>query len=303
MLIHRDLVFPSCITYGSVLSPKYSTTKLVVGGGKEYRFSQSEYPLHAYDVKIERMDPADHKDIVSLFHVVSGELDSFMFMDPSDHTSNNVGSVINGEDVSPTDQLVGLVTGTSDEYPIYKRYVVEGKEKRRRIYFPLADTLRVAIDGHEVTNFEYADASFTLNFLQSIATKTVAVTVSGSTLTSGSGDLPEYSVNDLIHITGFGDDSYDKELGENPYRVVSSTPNTMVIENYDSTPLALPAGSETLILEQAPPPAGAAITCGFYFYTLVRFDDESLDIEPVAGLRDTIISNLNSIRLIEVSPL
>lgn len=304
MSVNKELIFPECIVYGSTFASKYDTNKLQVGGGKEYRVSEQDYPRHVYSVDFENAPAAEHLSILTLWHAASGELDGFLFLDPYDHTSNNRSAALSSTDTSYLDQFVAVAAGEAYAYPLYKTYKVNAQEKQRRVYYPIEGTLKVAVDGYEVTNFVYSYSNFTLSFLQSIAEVTLRANIDGDTLVSSFFDeVPAYAVNDLVYVSGFTDSTDDRTDGEHPYRVLSRDDTTLQLEYYDGTQVNITDTGLTLSIRQAPIPTGSVITCGFYFRTPVRFDDNELSVSSVAGLRETSISDLRSVSLVEVCPL
>lgn len=60
-------------------------------------------------------------------------------------------------------------------------------------------------------------------------------------------------------------------------------------------------GKQAVIIEEAGfDPATARLTAGFEYYVPVRFDTGELGIEPTAGLNESLLSDINDLKLIEI---
>jgi uncharacterized protein (TIGR02217 family) len=305
-MIYYDVIFPLCLTYGSTGVPKYLTDKSEVLSGNEQRETRYKYPRHEFSIAMENLPADEAADVLNIWHICSGDFAGFLFLDPQDHTSSNSGTQISGTDITNTDQIVASAVGSVTEYPLYKYYThgSSGRQKQRRIGFPKADTLLVAVDGYAILSWEYDFDRRVLRFTKPQPSVSLDVTLVDQTLTS---DLPlgfaELSTGDLIYLTGFAA-SVANTSTSLPHRVVAKlADDTIVLQRYNGTDI--PSGSDeagvTVTLESATPPTNSAITAGFYFYVPVRFDEgDSANSEIIAGLRETAITTFGDIKLREV---
>ena len=168
LTVYTDVIFPECVSYGSEFSPTYNTQKTEVLSGFEQRNSRRRYPKFKYSINIENFDAAELAEILRIFHICSGDAIGFLLLDPHDHTSLDGTKWIAETDITPTDQAVAVVggEGPSASYPLYKYYTepASGRTKQRRIRYPKVDTMRVSVDGFEVTNFEWLEGIKELQF-------------------------------------------------------------------------------------------------------------------------------------------
>jgi len=79
--------------------------------------------------------------LIAFFEARGGRLHGFRFRDVLDERSS-----AHGAEVSPLDQLIGTGDGAQTEFPLIKHYGAWA----RRIWKPIAGTVRVAVDGGEV---------------------------------------------------------------------------------------------------------------------------------------------------------
>lgn len=299
MSVRRDLFFPECANYGSGFSSQYLVDKVNVEHKKEKRRTRNVDPRYSFDIDLNNATAIQLSEIVRLWHSCGGELFGFLFKDPTDFTSNISDSFLTGSTIGILDQSLGKAVAGKHEYEIHKEYAAGLYNKKRKIQFPKEDTLVVAVDGKQVYNFVYDYSNFKLVFIQSIASYPYAGNVTSGVITFDNS----LNVNDLLYITGFTTASFNRAEGQRPYRIVEATSSYIRVEDYDTGGYPLDEVSANLVLTQAEPPTGSVITCGFEFYTPVRFDGEDA-AEFVAnnGQFDSMSSDFSSISLLEITP-
>lgn len=219
MTVYTDIVFPVCLSYGSEARPTYDTLKVEVSSGAEQRFTRQLYPKFLYRINILNMPAPELQEIINIFHAVRGDLHGFMFKDFSDNTSSNTADSVSGATITGTDQPLGedgLYASGTEFYNLYKTYSAGSVTVRRRIRYPIADTLMVYVNGVENANWAW--------------------------------DADEQAVH-------------------------------------------WPSDA---------PSDGAVISAGYEFYVPVRFDVGEMGIEPTYGLAESMVANLNDIRLLEI---
>jgi len=86
---------------------------------------------------------AELEELLAFFRARRGPAVAFRFRDPYDHSSNGM----TGEPTAG-DQWIGVGDGVTDSFALVKRY---GGSERRRITRPVSGSIRVAIDGAQVT--------------------------------------------------------------------------------------------------------------------------------------------------------
>lgn len=85
-------------------------------------------------------------EILELYHVAMGRLRGFRLLDWTDYRSGPPRQA-----PTPHDQPLGTGDGVRTVFPLIKRYAVNAHLFERRIAKPF-DTIRVAVNGNEVTN-------------------------------------------------------------------------------------------------------------------------------------------------------
>lgn len=299
-VIYSDLIFPLCFAYGSTGSPNYVTEKVEVDSGAEQRNQRRMYPRHEYNISMENIDATEISEIMNLWHVCAGDHIGFMFQDPMDHTSNNTTDALSGTDVTALDQLVAVAVGSQSEYPLYKYYKAGNHDMRRRIRYPQPDTLVVAVDGFEITSWQYDNNLCVLRFLTPV-NLTASLSRSSGGVISGA-NFSALRPGDLVYVSGWSNAAYNALPGGDPARVVSATNTTLTLQRFDGTAYGSAAlGPSNVTITSALPPTGAEITAGFYFYVPVRFaDGDNMESEIKGGLRESAIADFGNITLREI---
>lgn len=303
-VIYHDVIFPECIAYGSTGSPRYVTDKIEVASGAEARNSRWEYPKHEFNIRLDKIPADEISQIMNIWHICSGDFAGFMFMDPMDHTSLNNVSVLAGSEPTATDQIVATATGNRETYPIYKLYTFEGHEKRRRILYPKAGSLLVAVDGEVVPDWLYSYGTTELQFTVPLAPTTFTGSMGTDGVITGA-DFSSLSVGSLVYISGWSDGSMNRTMGGNPARVLAAGPGSLTVQDYNGgilQPGVALSAEAGITIQSALPPTGALITCGYYFYVPVRFGDgDNMESEIVSGMRESAFADFDQIQLREIT--
>lgn len=299
-VIYYDLIFPRCIAYGSTGSPRYVTEKVEVDSGAEQRNQRRVYPRHEYKIEMENVPANEIAEIMNLWHVCAGDHIGFLFLDPMDHTSANTDDSLSGTDVSMTDQLVAVAVGTQSDYPLYKYYSAGGHDMRRRIRYPDPETLVVAVDGFEITNWSYSYDDGMLRFGSGLEISGTFSRSAGRVISGG--DFSALSPGDLVYISGWPSGAYNALPGSDPARVVSADSVSLVVERFNGSNYGSAVYvNQAVTITTALPPTGAEITAGFYFYVPVRFEDgDNMESEIKSGMRESAFADFGSISLREI---
>jgi uncharacterized protein (TIGR02217 family) len=97
---------------------------------------------------------ADLYAVLEFFEARGGQLHAFRFRDPVDSSSARPG-----EAVTPLDQWIGTGDGETSVFQLVKAYGDGAAVERRPVVKPVAGSVRVAIDGDEVTEGVTCDAT------------------------------------------------------------------------------------------------------------------------------------------------
>lgn len=138
----HDVRLPLALAFGAQGGPERRTDVVALASGGEARNavwagSRRRWELGGAITKIEALHA-----LVSFFEARSGRLHGFRFRDVVDDRSGAPQ-----EAVSATDQRLGLGDGAQTVFELLKHY----GETRRRIFKPVAGSVRVAVDGQEVS--------------------------------------------------------------------------------------------------------------------------------------------------------
>ncbi|MEQ9116222.1 MAG: DUF2460 domain-containing protein [Rickettsiales bacterium] len=126
--------FPSKITYGVEFGAEYQTEVVTTASGKEYRKLLNHSERKKFNLAPLSHNQKEIQNLVSFFQLVKGKLCSFRFSDVLDNEISN--------------QQVGVGDGKSKMFIIFKDYYHQ-KQKlySRRVYCPIAKTLKVKVNG------------------------------------------------------------------------------------------------------------------------------------------------------------
>ncbi|ANI78688.1 MULTISPECIES: DUF2460 domain-containing protein [Sphingobium] len=142
-----DVAFPLSIGREASLAPAFSTQIVESPSGHERRSSDWADARLSFDAGPGVRSEADIGALIAFFRARRGAARGFRFTDPYDDRSCGVGAV-----PGALDQRLGIGDGVRTEFPL-QRYYGEGEEAQvRRITRPVAGSIRVAVDGVELTD-------------------------------------------------------------------------------------------------------------------------------------------------------
>lgn len=131
--------FPDDISFGSSGGPAYSTDVVTVSSGYETRNINWSQARHEYDAAFGIRDQTYLANLIEFFHAVKGKAKAFRFKDWSDYTSSGT------DNVSSTDQLLGVGNGSDTEFQLKKTYSY-GFVTEREIKKPVTGTVFVSLN-------------------------------------------------------------------------------------------------------------------------------------------------------------
>jgi uncharacterized protein (TIGR02217 family) len=141
--------FPLAIGRNATVITEFSTQILEAPSGHEQRASEWADARMRYDAGPGIRSEADIRVLSDFFRARRGAARGFRFRDPYDHSS-----AVDGGAVTPVDQLIAVGDGVRLRFALRKLYGGEvGEAQVRPIHFPVAASVRVAVDGTEVTDF------------------------------------------------------------------------------------------------------------------------------------------------------
>ena len=140
----HDVRFPLGVSFGATGGPERRNEIVSLTSGREkrnVRFSQSR---RHYDAGTGVRSLSDLHDVLAFFEARRGSLHAFRFRDPFDMKSCRPE-----EAMSAADQAIGTGDGVKTRFALTKSYGEGEDAYRRLIARPVAETLRVAVDGAE----------------------------------------------------------------------------------------------------------------------------------------------------------
>jgi uncharacterized protein (TIGR02217 family) len=143
-----DVSFPFAIGLSASVTPGFSTAIVTTASGREQRNVDWACGRLRFDAGPGVRSEVDLQTLVAFFRARRGAAKAFRFRDPLDHSS----SFMTGEP-TPFDQRIGTGDGVTTSFPLVKQYGDPSEAERRRITRPVDGSLRVAVDGIEVSGW------------------------------------------------------------------------------------------------------------------------------------------------------
>jgi len=138
-----DVLFPIEIGQEASIAPGFSTNIVTSASGFEARNVNWSQARLRFDAGPGVRGEGELQTLLSFFRARRGPAIGFRFRDPYDNSSNEMT-------VAPTahDQLIGTGDGVMTAFALVKSY---GAGEQRRITRPVAGSVRVAVDGVELS--------------------------------------------------------------------------------------------------------------------------------------------------------
>jgi uncharacterized protein (TIGR02217 family) len=150
----HEIQFPLAIAFHSTGGPVRRTEIVALGSGHEERNATWAGSRRRFDVGSGLKSLNDIHDVITFFEARMGRLYGFRFKDFSDWKSCAPAA-----DITPLDQGIGTGDGVTTAFALTKTYASGAGGWTRAIQKPVAGTVRVAVDGNEVTAGWSCDAA------------------------------------------------------------------------------------------------------------------------------------------------
>lgn len=153
----HDVLFPTAVSFGATGGPERRNEIVALTSGREKRNARLSQSRHRYDAGTGVRSLDDLHDVLTFFEARRGSLHAFRFRDPFDGKSCRPG-------VAPSagDQNIGIGDGARKRFALVKVYGLGDDAYRRSIAKPVVSTLRVAVNGIELSApeaFAFEDTS------------------------------------------------------------------------------------------------------------------------------------------------
>lgn len=141
-----EVLFPVAVALGAVGGPERRTEIIALGSGREARNARWHGSRRRYDAGSGMKTLDDLAEVVAFFEARRGALIGFRWRDALDDRSCRPSGT-----PSPFDQPLGHGDGASAEFQLVKRYGDGEAAYVRPIAKPVAGSVRVAVDGVELS--------------------------------------------------------------------------------------------------------------------------------------------------------
>lgn len=138
----HDVGFPLAVGFDAVGGPEFATQVAELVSGHEQRNMMWAEGRLRYDAGLGVRSESDLAGLLAFFRARRGQAFAFRFRDPMDWKSSALS-----DEISSTDQLLGLGDGQTTHFQLVKRYGMPGMEEVRRITRPDPATVEIAING------------------------------------------------------------------------------------------------------------------------------------------------------------
>jgi uncharacterized protein (TIGR02217 family) len=159
----HDVRFPLAIGFGSSGGPERRTDIVLLASGHEERNSRWADSRRRYNVGTGVRSLQDLQALLAFFEERRGRFHGFRFRDRADWKSCAPEATPN-----PDDQAIGTGDGATGEFQLVKNYGGAFAPYARAIAKPVAESVRVAVDGIEQSqgaDFSVDAASGVITFL------------------------------------------------------------------------------------------------------------------------------------------
>jgi len=153
----HDIELPMKFALGAAGGPEWKTHVTQLASGKEFRSGQWSGSRRRWEVGGAVHSHEDLEALTAFFEARRGRLHSFRFRDVTDWKSCSLE-----DEISPIDQKIGVGNGEETKFSLCKAYHSGFQAISRKISKPVTETIRIAIDGQEITQGWAFDADLSL---------------------------------------------------------------------------------------------------------------------------------------------
>lgn len=173
----HEVRFPTAISFGATGGPERRNEIVLLTSGREKRNTRLAHSRRRYDAGTGVRSLEDLQAVVAFFEARRGSLHGFRFRDPFDMKSCRPSDTVRA-----SDQRIGTGDGTTRRFALVKTYGTQEAAYERPIAKPVAETLRVAVDGAEASAgeaFSFDDATGEIVFAAGFAPEEGAEVTAG----------------------------------------------------------------------------------------------------------------------------
>ncbi len=173
----HEVRFPTDISLGARGGPERRTEIVVLGSGHEERNTRWAHSRRKYNAGYGVKTLNDLHAVIAFFEERRGRLYGFRWKDAMDFKSS-----LPQDDVSASDQILGIGDGTTDQFQLVKQYGAAHAPYTRVIDKPVAASVLIGVDGvlhSEGTDYTIDESTGLVTFLPA------HIPASGQTITAG----------------------------------------------------------------------------------------------------------------------
>ena len=149
----HDVLFPIAVSFGATGGPERRNEIVRLTSGREHRNARFAHSRRRYDAGTGLRSVEDLYDVLAFFEARRGSLHAFRFRDPFDMKSCRPDAA-----PGPFDQAIGTGDGETAVFRLGKTYGGGDDAYVRPVTKPVAETVRVAVDGVELDEGFAVDA-------------------------------------------------------------------------------------------------------------------------------------------------
>lgn len=143
----HEIRFPASHSFGSLGGPERRTEIVTLANGFEERNTPWQHSRRRYDAGLGMRSLDDVETMIAFFEARQGQMHGFRWKDWSDFKSCPASA-----EISPDDQVIGTGDGLVRVFDLAKTYRSGEISYERPIRKPVDGTVRVAVDGVELTS-------------------------------------------------------------------------------------------------------------------------------------------------------
>ena len=188
----HEIRFPANLSFGSSGGPERLTEIVTLANGFEERNTPWADSRRRYDAGLGMQSLADVDALIAFFEARRGQLYGFRWKDWTDYRSS--GAL---DELSISDQVIGLGDGSRTEFQLIKTYSSGGSNYVRIVRKPVVGSIVVGVDGVPLEE----GVAFSVDAATGLVALDTAP-MSGATVTAGfEFDVPVRFDTDVLQIS------------------------------------------------------------------------------------------------------
>ncbi|MGR3803882.1 DUF2460 domain-containing protein [Marinibacterium profundimaris] len=142
----HEIRFPASLSFGAIGGPERRTDIVTLANGFEERNTPWAHSRRRYDAGLGMRSLDDIERVIAFFEARQGQMYGFRWKDWTDFKSCAASAV-----PGFGDQVIGTGDGAGDTFQLVKTYASGGSSYARPVKKPVAGTVRIGVDGAELT--------------------------------------------------------------------------------------------------------------------------------------------------------